>query len=282
MFSNVFDTVAVWLTVYLSFFRYFFVRSLISKPVINSSEKFRRISINNINNINYVRIIILIIFILGLIAALPANTYLKITEKKYDNTISENKSVSENCFCLELTELDLNSNGLVIYFLFYFQVIFGKPLSCFLMTLFTSLTIRELLLIKSKKNRLLNQKLTISQLNVKSNELEDGELIIYHPRKHSFANALNFIKENHSSKINNMRTTVMLATICFLFVLFEIPITVLIFSIPKAFYLFFYKTVMELMDLSMLIYSLANLAIYWSMSGEFKKIIKSKQGKICD
>ena len=82
-----------------------------------------------------------------------------------------------------------------------------------------------------------------------------------------------FNKLKLGKNIHN-RTTIMLVMVCFLFLIVELPITLLsllAMSLDENIYIDIYIPLVEFMDLSVLIYSSINLVLYCSMSSVFRK-----------
>ena len=101
-----------------------------------------------------------------------------------------------------------------------------------------------------------------------SNLLDDAKTIDHEVLKKRISNKLRFGKNVHN------RTTIMLVIVCFLFLVVELPITLLsllAMSLDENIYIDIYIPLVEFMDLSRLIYSSINLVIYCSMSSVFRK-----------
>jgi hypothetical protein len=188
----------------------------------------------------------------------------------------------------------------------YSQVFLGKLMPCFLIILFTSLTIKKIVIIKLNKKQLLTRrfaikhkkpkeeenvvsyqnqiaetssvasvhenslKLNLIQIHKKNNfEIEKSQINDKTPLNQKFL----YTRRNFS-KINHVRTTIMLVAICSLFIVVEMPITVLtLMSLSEEFYTDVFVPLAELMDLSMMIYSSINLILMLSMSATFRKIL---------
>ena len=315
--SITFHTISVWLTVYLSCFRFVYLKLLISKPSLFGTIKCNEATFNNKNiqkksfllNFTGVRIIILIIYCLGLLFALPVYLYSSINQNFYNKTINTNQTKIVIFYCLEPSELNLSTNDFLFNIMVYSQVFLGKLMPCFLIILFTSLTIKKIVIIKLNKKLLLTRRFAIKHKkpketdNVVSYQNQIAEISSLGSVNHLDKNSLklnlirihkknNLDKEktkindktplnqkflytrNNFSKINHMRTTVMLVAICSLFIVVEIPITVLtLLSLSEEFYTDVFVPLAELMDLSMMIYSSINLILMLSMSATFRMIL---------
>ena len=345
--SNVaFHTISVWLTVYLSFFRYFYLRSLI--PSINPSRLGALLKMSRLGQslqsctlkYNRTLVSIALIYVVGLIFSLPVYFYSSLKENlliynETNNATFSNASqmITDKFYSLEPSELNLVTHDLIFNLMLYSQIIFGKLIPCLIILFFTLLISKKLLLIKLHKSRLFprnnarTKKNSLAMLfqrvlrNKKSNPetneevfefdssnkprrdskrrqliptannqsrnsvllmenldqiiirkdsnlLDDAKTIDHEVLKKRISNKLRFGKNVHN------RTTIMLVIVCFLFLVVELPITLLsllAMSLDENIYIDIYIPLVEFMDLSVLIYSSMSIVIYCSMSSVFRK-----------
>lgn len=344
--SNVaFHTISVWLTVYLSFFRYFYLRSLI--PSINPSKLGVLLKMSRIGQsiqactLKYNRTLVSIslIYVLGIIFSLPVYFYSSLKENYFiynetDNStshvFSNGSQIMEKYYSLEPSELNLITHDFIFNLMLYSQIIFEKLIPCLIILFFTLLISKKLLLIKLHKNRLfprnnirikknsltmlfqrvLRHKKSNPEMNEevfdfdsykprdskrrqliqtannqsrnsillmenldqiiirKDSNLLDEKIIDHEVLKKKIFNKLKLGKNIHN------RTTIMLVIVCFLFLIVELPITLLsllAMSLDENIYIDIYIPLVEFMDLSVLIYSSINLVLYCSMSSVFRK-----------
>jgi hypothetical protein len=121
---------------------------------------------------------------------------------------------------------------------------------------------------QSRNSVLLMENLDQIIIRKDSNLLDDAKTIDHEVLKKRISNKLRFGKNVHN------RTTIMLVIVCFLFLVVELPITLLsllAMSLDENIYIDIYIPLVEFMDLSRLIYSSINLVIYCSMSSVFRK-----------
>ena len=288
-------TISVWLTVYLSCFRFVYLKLLVSNPSMFGAIKCNEATFKSKNNqkksfllnITGVRITILIIYCLGLVFALPVYLYSTISQNYYNKTINGNQTKMEIFYCLEPSELNLRTNDFLFNIMVYSQVFLGKLIPCILIILFTSLTIKKIVIIKLNRKILLTRSFFIKHKKSKEkenmvsyqNQIAETSSLggVHHLDKNSLKlNLIRIHKKNNldKGKINHMRTTVMLVAICSLFIVVEMPITVLtLLSLSEEFYTDVFAPLAELMDLSMMMYSSINLILMLSMSGTFRRIL---------
>jgi hypothetical protein len=210
-------------------------------------------------------------------------------------TIKENSYVSNNeskrYFYVDKSDLSIKSNGFVFELMFFSQAIVAKILPCILLVVYISLLINSLVLKKKNQNKLgLNY-----TLRKKSNE--DNNLLIP-TKKLSKENLENGIEMNKIVKLNhqqmsktqnnlnntiknlanaknkeNSRTTLMLTTVCILFLIAELPQSIFILlSIIKGtnFYENVYMPLGDLFDITALVNNSINFILYCTMSSAFR------------
>ena len=329
--SNVtFHTISVWLTVYLSCFRFFYLKSLFKN---NKGHSFKKsietngftgkvVKIKNAlqtHLIKYNSIIfgIIAIYIVGFIFCSPAYFYSTIKEETFHYSPNDalNKSKPKKYYYLDQSELNLNINDLLFNLMLYGQAIFSKLIPCLLILVFTSCIVHKLAIKDRNKTNLFKQsesrkldesrsksifssfrKLFESEStgSIKSksskedaHELEmckqeakkcaNDEFFPFNQSRKSYYECLSTLpKQRKLSKSNHARSTFMLVMVCFLFLLVELPITILTLlsiSMSESFYANVFIPLAEFMDFSILVYTSINFVLYCAMSSMFRKAL---------
>ena len=328
--SNVtFHTISVWLTVYLSCFRFFYLKSLFKnkghsfkKSIETNGFTGKVVKIKNAlqtHLIKYNSIIfgIIAIYIVGFIFCSPAYFYSTIKEETFHYSPNDalNKSKPKKYYYLDQSELNLNINDLLFNLMLYGQAIFSKLIPCLLILVFTSCIVHKLAIKDRNKTNLFKQseskkldesrsksifssfrKLFESEStgSIKSksskedvHELEmckqeakkcaNDEFFPFNQSRKSYYECLSTLpKQRKLSKSNHARSTFMLVMVCFLFLLVELPITILTLlsiSMSESFYANVFIPLAEFMDFSILVYTSINFVLYCAMSSMFRKAL---------
>lgn len=328
VFSVTFHTISVWLTVYLSCFRFFYLRSLFPVSVTLTISKRLHCIVNKIQSLaqlvflKYKRIIIgiLIIYVFGVIFCSPVYFYSTVKEDFYvSNHTNSDLESSSKYYYLDQSELNVNINDLMFYFMLYGQAIFSKLLPCLLILLFTILTVHKLVIKNRNQNELFRRRDTslfvaeelsykkfnfgklcscfdglfkkesipsrgstssrIQLMEMDRRETKASCYSEFYPINKFNKNFQDYVANSSKRKLaksNHTRSTFMLVIVCSLFLLVEFPITILTLlsiSMDDNFNNNIYVPLVELMDLSILIYTSINLVLYCSMSGAFRKAL---------
>ena len=265
MSSVTFHTISVWLTVYLSCFRFFYLSSLMphfhsSKQTTN--QKWLRAKLNRLKSsiqnsfLKQNRMVMSIVsaYVFGILFCLPVFFYSTVKENVYYTTNLKNQSKPIAYYYLEQSDMNFITNDFIFKFMLYGQVIFTKLIPCSLIFLFTSLIIYKLIAKSRIENKLfndscsakgtLNKNKSFMGVIKKANELHDSNKR-ERSQSEPYKLALDCVSLSHHSDVKvsaspasapkkrklrknlHFRTTIMLIVVCSLFLLVEFPITIL-------------------------------------------------------
>ena len=207
MSSVTFHTISVWLTVYLSCFRFFYLSSLMPhfgspKP---TKQKWLKISfIKSMTEYIFLkqnRMVMSIVsaFVFGFLFCLPVFFYSSIKENVVD---SNNQSEPIKYYYLEQSDMNFITNDFIFKFMLYGQVIFTKLIPCSLIFLFTSLIIYKLLAKSRIEKKLLNDAYSTSVTLNKSTSInlikKSNNIYRSNKRKRSKSDAINLSLHRYS------------------------------------------------------------------------------------
>lgn len=153
--SVTFNSISIWLTVYLASFRYFLIRKISVQPKVRHSlpqnlfDMFKR-------KYNFVILVIFTIFIICFFLNLPVFLYSSIKEGSIELLNSSNITLSQEpgkFYYIDQSELNVKTNGLVFKLMFYIQGLVFKFIPCVILSIFTSLLIN---LLRIRNNKMKN------------------------------------------------------------------------------------------------------------------------------
>jgi hypothetical protein len=235
-----------------------------------------------------------------------------INDSFYDILNIEN-SKNYKYYYIDQSELNMKTEGFIFRLMFYFQAIFVKFLPCILLVIFTSLLVRSLLIKNQNKQRLINLSSQSQQIKsknkpkaiadlsglaaseTKKNQENHGNIqlnydqilavpvdpvvsITYEPIEMSSTTEGGCFFKNIKMKkrigSSNNKTTLMLIIVCILFLITELPQSVLISLSIKSdsnFYSNVYMPLGDLLDMIALINNSVSFIIYVMMSSAFKE-----------
>jgi hypothetical protein len=233
--------ISIWLTVYLSIYRFFnLLQSLnmIRKQSIFEKKIIKFILLNN-------KLILIMIISFCILCCIPTYLYPKCNKYK----LKQNTTLSIIYYITE-SDLNIETNNLIFKASFYLQAIVGKIIPCSLLGMFIGLISHYLNLIKNNKKNFL-----------RLNSLKENN-----KSKNS---------SNHKRRINNecKHKNIMLSSVCLLLFIAELPQAFLLLCsiFSDYIYLSFYKPLGDLLDILVLITYPINFFIYCSMSKSFRK-----------
>jgi hypothetical protein len=297
-----FHSVSVWLTVYLACYRHFYLKAISINYKKDSSEKsklviFYQEFLMKFRTKKCTKIFIILIYLFCIILCIPAYIYPTVRNNSY---VSNNESL--RYYYVDQSDLNIKTNGSIFKILFYSQAIVAKILPCIILVVFISLLINSLAL-KNKNHNKLDMKHLIRRqthqmvsLDLKKNEeiIESNMLIPL--KKFSEENCENNIEtikivstsqtntvRNHlnsalksfsNNKMNdNFRTTLMLLSVCILFIITELPQSIFILLsiiMGNNFYDDAYTPLGDLFDIIALVNNSINFLMYCLMSRIFR------------
>jgi hypothetical protein len=153
--SVTFHSLSIWLTVYLSVYRYFHIKKSIyylSKKTKNKTKtKFL---------LDRTKPTIFCIVVFCVLFCLPNYLYHQI--RSSDQINNDTTTKIPICYFIGQSDLNIASNDLIFMISFYSQAIIGKILPCCLLGIFISLIIYYLYIIQKNKNNVLND----NQVNI--------------------------------------------------------------------------------------------------------------------
>ena len=265
MSSVTFHTISVWLTVYLSCFRFFYLSSLMPRVhsfIQQTNQTWLRAKLNRLKSsiqnsfLKHNRMVMSIIsaYVFGLLFCLPVFFYSTVKGSVYYSTNLNNESEPIAYYYLEQSDMNFITNDFIFKFMLYGQVVFTKLIPCSLIFVFTSLIIYKLVdksRIENKlfndncaaKSALLNKNKSFVGVIKKANELLDSDKR-ERSQSEPYKLALDCVSHQLDAKVSagstsapkkrklnrknlHFRTTIMLIVVCSLFLLVEFPITVL-------------------------------------------------------
>ena len=252
---------SVWLTVYLAVFRYIVIRKH------GKFKKFKaKMCFKNFLSYKACFKMIITIGIFCLIFCSPAYFLYYADVELFEN--NTNGTVIY-VYTLKETNLNKASNGNLFKFTFYLQSVLAKLLPCVILVTFTILLINSLVRINRNKRRLkrLHFKDEMNQKN--------GIKIKFKVKSEAFRCVSSLVKINlYGKSKEHLRTTLMLIIICLLFLIAELPQSILLFvSIifqEHQVYERVYMPLGDLMDIIVLFNSSINFILYCTMSCAFR------------
>lgn len=163
--SVTFHSISVWLTVYLSCFRFIYLISLFPNltPTAQDFSKLAKLKyMVQSCFLKYNRIVFSVtsIFLLGLMLCSPVFFYSTVKESYFEFETKSNASVHVELvkyFYLEQSELNLKIDDFLFNLMLYSQIIFGKILPCLLILTFTVFIIHKLVIKDKKQDALLKR-----------------------------------------------------------------------------------------------------------------------------
>ena len=302
MTSATFKSVSVWLTVYLASLRFFYLRQI--QKLKTAAESTKTKSKAKFFQKTYVIIWIMVIFFINTLSCLPAYLFLTVREN-YINEDPEKKY-----FYLDESDLNFKTKGLMFKLVFYSQSIFGKFIPCILLVIFTSLLVHELIVKKRAEKKLLetcsrkksehilmkikneNQHRSLIQIfGIKSNSNENISFDISNTHETATQTNTKPVQRKKTAKKTNenKRATHMLTLICVLFLIAQLPLsilTLLSITMGDSFYNNVYMPLSDIMEMIVLVSNSINFILLVSMSSAFRdkffsffKFIKHKNVK---
>lgn len=237
--SVIVHSVSIWLTVTLAVFRYVFIR-------------FPRRGVR-LCNIERAKIACCIVVVAVLFVCLPNSLTYEIVGEWYNITLQDGTFVNGTVYWVDIK----NSTSFEKIFKnlnFWIQAIFIKLLPCFMLTVFSLLLLKTMRDADKRRKRLLNKV-----------PLSDGE-------SGALSSGSNTGKKLKKSSRSN-RTTRMLLTVVFLFILTNTPqgiLSVLSGLIDKFFHNV-YMPLGDLLDIMTLLNNGVNFVLYCTMSKQFRE-----------
>lgn len=237
--SVIVHSVSIWLTVTLAVFRYVFIR-------------FPRRGVR-LCNIERAKIACVIVVVAVLFVCLPNSLTYEIVGEWYNITLKDGTFVNGTVYWVDIK----NTTSFEKIFKnlnFWIQAIFIKLLPCFMLTVFS------LLLLKTMRDADRRRKLLLNKV-----PLSDGE-------SGALSSGSNTGKKLKKSSRSN-RTTRMLLTVVFLFILTNTPqgiLSVLSGLIDKFFHNV-YTPLGDLLDIMTLLNNGVNFVLYCTMSKQFRE-----------
>ena len=262
-------SISLWLTVYLSVYRYLNIR--------------RAVNILDINFIlNKTKHSICFIAIFCVLFCLPSYFYPELREHWFELDTKENVTHLALAYYIDESKLNLNTQNFIFKLSFYFQSIFGKIIPSICLGVFISLIIKHLAEIKHKRNRLLS--IQFKRSEKRSNATEMTHLS---SNKSTFKSTISIIKSHRNTirlkqfktniilkkNLEHIKKTIMLLFVCCLVFLAELPHTILKFIsvLNIDFYFSFYMYVVDYLDFLVLITYPLNFLVYCLMSKLFRR-----------
>jgi hypothetical protein len=238
-------SISIWLTVYLSIYRY--LKMLQSISIIRKKS-------NQITSIKFLtsntRTFIMLIILFCILYCIPSYLYPQTNNAQFQNTTLYFYYIAES-------ELNFNTNNLIFKLSFYIQAIIGKILPCCLLGVFIGLIRHNLNIVKLNKENVL--------CNIETTS------VIYHNN-----NEIVVIETNNTiqqaKRIEHKQKTLMLLFVCLLLFIAELPQAFLLLCsiFSDYIYLTIYKPLGDLLDVLVLITYPINFFIYCSMSKLFR------------
>jgi hypothetical protein len=144
-------SVSVWLTVYLSTYRYFYMNESVAsiRSKNNSPCQYKQSKLVKFILMNSTQTIIIICFF-SILFCLPTFFY---SVAKNDAVLARNFSLFEPNSSIQTENAD-KKNILLLKINFYLQALLGKILPCICLTVFTMLIIKQLAAIRNNKANL--------------------------------------------------------------------------------------------------------------------------------
>ena len=267
-------SISLWLTVYLSVYRYLNIRR-----AVNILDR-KNVYINFI--LNKTKHSICFIAIFCVLFCLPSYFYPELREHWFELDTKENVTHLALAYYIDESKLNLNTQNFIFKLSFYFQSIFGKIIPSICLGVFISLIINYLAEIKHKRNRLLS--IQFKRSEKRSNATEMTHLS---NNKSTFKSTISTIKSHRNTiglkqfktniilkkNLEHLKKTIMLLFVCCLVFLAELPHTILKFiSILNIdFYFSFYMYVVDYLDFLVLITYPLNFLVYCLMSKLFRR-----------
>ena len=152
-------SISIWLTVYLSIYRY--LKMLQSISIIRKKS-------NQITSIKFLtsntRTFIMLIILFCILYCIPSYLYPQTNNAQFQNTTLYFYYIAES-------ELNFNTNNLIFKLSFYIQAIIGKILPCCLLGVFIGLIRHNLNIVKLNKENVLCNIETTSVIYHNNNEI---------------------------------------------------------------------------------------------------------------
>jgi hypothetical protein len=160
--SVTFHSISIWLTVYLSVYRYLHIKKSVyylSKKKTNENKTKKKLFL-----LEQTKPTLFCIVIFCVLFCLPNYLYHQIRSSDQINNDTTTTITTKVPICYFIGQSDLNiaSNDLIFTISFYSQAIIGKILPCCLLGIFISLIIYYLYMIQKNKNNVLND----NQVNI--------------------------------------------------------------------------------------------------------------------
>jgi hypothetical protein len=254
-------SISIWLTVYLSIYRY--LNMLKSISIIRKKS-------NQIDSIKFVtsntKTFLVLIVLFCILYCIPSYLYPQANNAQFQNTTLYFYYIAES-------ELNFNTNNLIFKLSFYIQAIVGKILPCSLLGVFIGLIRHNLNIVNLNKENVLCLN-NIETTNVIYNN--NNEIVVIETN--------NTIQQ--AKRIEHKQKTLMLLFVCLLLFIAELPQAFLLLCsiFSDYIYLTIYKPLGDLLDVLVLITYPINFFIYCSMSklfrNEFFLLFKQKSNDL--
>lgn len=237
--SVIVHSVSIWLTVTLAVFRYVFIRFPRRGVRLCNTDRAKKACV----------IVVVAVFVV----CLPNCLTYKIVQTKLNGTLPNGEYINGSIYWINVRnatpfwEVLTNMN-------FWIQAIFIKLLPCFLLTIFS------LLLLKTMKDADKRRKLLLNKIS-----LTDGESA-------TFSNQSTLSKRPKKTSRSN-RTTRMLLTVVFLFIITNTPQGILnvLSGLIDHFFHDVYVPIGDLLDIMTLLNNGINFVLYCTMSKQFRE-----------
>jgi hypothetical protein len=294
-FSITVHSISIWLTVYLAIFRFIFIATSTQVNLTQKSSWNRLISYLRTYKSTMVMMSLIILFCI--LFCSPSYALFKIVELPLNELVSNSVDYTNMTIYGQKERFNnTNDQDLLFKITLFTQAVCGKLIPCVILTTFTSLLIKSLITINSNKKKLLT---IFSKRNKASDNDVDEQFIQTDTTKSRFSPTNT--RESRLSKTNNenLRTTLILVIVCSLFLITELPQSVLILlsldltnKDESNFYNSVYMPLGDLVDMIALFNNSINFVLYCTMSRAFRetfyslfaidRLFKSKKTRVND
>ncbi len=162
-----FHSISTWLTVYLSVYRYLYMKKSIS--LIKSKTKSNQGSVQSTKTLNQSILLnsnksIFIICLFCVIFCLPSFFYPIVSKQLFHSNITsdpyKNESSIEYIYLIKESKLNSKNNNSIFSLSFYLQAFFGKIIPSLCLAVFIVLIIKYLRIIRNNKKNIINFKVS--------------------------------------------------------------------------------------------------------------------------
>lgn len=278
-FSITVHSISTWLTVYLAIFRFIFIAT--STQVNLSRKSLWNRLISYLRTYKSTMVMMSLIILFCILFCSPSYTLFKVAEIQLNELVPNSVDNSNRTVYGQRDRFDdPHDQDLLFKITLFSQAFCGKLIPCIILTTFTSLLIRSLIIINSNKKKLFN--IYSKRQKASDNEMVDEQFLQTDTTK-SRLSPVNS-RESRFSKANNenLRTTLMLVVVCSLFLITELPQSILILlslditnKDESNFYNSVYMPLGDLVDMIALFNNAINFVLYCSMSRAFRETFYS-------